>query len=851
MVFVCADTGDYARQRIVLKYNWLEHFHLLGATLGGDWSEVRGKTPAEFRGLLRETLFVGDHGDQTRFEAHAPVANLLRDRIIAKYYRDTFTRRIFPITPIRNIFRQNNPDTSRQLFTSTAAQLFTTTQLDEIIHKLLLQSYLVRTETAVAGTFDWVFTNVVAGDVIGIPVQYRDNAYMTDTTRTTLEAAGAFTLCVEHDPTLTGYVCEFQSCEDEAALAVLRTDAGNGLTTAAALLGQIVADLAITTAARDSTVLLQTHEVFDNSPPATDEYKAAVDQAATEANRNLSTVTVSLDAATAANAVLSGLESSIRDASDLDKATSDLQLLRVELGKIHGAQAAATAAKDLADAALLDAAAAVAGAIAALPVLSPTYTRNSAAAARWTPIGTIAGTQYCDRTGTIVCVSDDGKTIASRGGGPIRVYRYQQATGWGQLGPDVPSDSHGNNTISLSADGNILAIGMQWWDATYVTNGSGKVTIVQYTDGAWSVIGEIKGWDDIRTGCSVSLSADGHTVAMGAYMHKADGYKSGHVRIHRYDATTGTTWPRLGDIIPGIQYDEAGRTGLSLSADGTTVTVTTRVTGEQADEGQVRIFKYGDGVWDQMGEGIPGEMDQDGPRQTSLSPDGTVVAIGAYKNDGAAGRDSGHVRVYKFHPDRTTKWRQIGGDIDGEAKGDASGASVSLSADGTMLAIGAPANDASSGHIRIFKNIGNEWVQVGPDIDGVASGDRAGSSVSLTADGTTVAVGECNYSTDLTQYVGRIRVFTTDEVPIPTFTRTTTTSGPGGVPLYTDGPQYTVQSGLPSNYYYRFYGNGNSKIGLVLKSLSDAGTATSADVYEISKADWNDPAKFPDGPRDA
>ena len=653
---------------------------------------------------------------------------------------------------------------------------------------------------------------------------------------------------------LQGYAAAAAAAAAESILAGARTDALAAGETAVQVLADIGTTLGTTTQARNDTLGWQGAAVFGTDPSATAVYKTIVDQAVQVAKTAVETVKTSLEDATAAEARLDALSISIQAETDSAKAAADLERLRTELDTITAAQKAANDALDLAEDRPATAKQAVTDAVdavqAAAVLTSPTYTLTSAAAAIWTPIGTIAGTQYCDRTGTIVCVSDDGKTIASRGGGPIRVYRYQQATGWGQLGPDVPSDSHGNNTISLSADGNILAIGMQWWDETYVTDGSGKVTIVQYTDGAWSVIGEIKGWDDIRTGCSVSLSADGHTVAMGAYMHKADGYKSGHVRIHRYDATTGTTWPRLGDIIPGNQYDEAGRTGLSLSADGTTVTVTTRVTGEQADEGKVRIFKYGDGVWDQMGEGIPGEG-VDGPRQTSLSADGTVVAIGAYGNDGAAGRDSGHVRVYKFHPDRTTKWRQIGDDIDGEAKGDASGASVSLSADGTMLAIGAPANDASSGHIRIFKNIGNEWVQVGPDIDGVASGDRAGSSVSLTADGTTVAVGECNYSTDLTQYVGRIRVFTTDEVPIPTFTRTTTTSGPGGVPLYTDGPQYTVQSGLPSDYYYRFYGNGNSKIGLVLKSLSDAGTATSADVYRISKVDWNDPAKFPDGPGDA
>ena len=48
---------------------------------------------------------------------------------------------------------------------------------------------------------------------------------------------------------------------------------------------------------------------------------------------------------------------------------------------------------------------------------------------------------------------------------------------------------------------------------------------------------------------------------------------------------------------------------------------------------------------------------------------------------------------------------QLGADIDGEAAGDRSGLSVSLSADGNVVAIGAVGNDGNgndSGHTRIF-----------------------------------------------------------------------------------------------------------------------------------------------------
>ena len=71
-------------------------------------------------------------------------------------------------------------------------------------------------------------------------------------------------------------------------------------------------------------------------------------------------------------------------------------------------------------------------------------------------------------------------------------------------------------------------------------------------------------------------------------------------------------------------------------------------------------------------------------------------------NDGT-GSDAGNVRVYEWN---TTSWRQLGLDIDGEATGDNSGRSVSLSSDGNILAVGAVYNDGngtSSGQARVFK----------------------------------------------------------------------------------------------------------------------------------------------------
>ena len=55
-------------------------------------------------------------------------------------------------------------------------------------------------------------------------------------------------------------------------------------------------------------------------------------------------------------------------------------------------------------------------------------------------------------------------------------------------------------------------------------------------------------------------------------------------------------------------------------------------------------------------------------------------------------------------------------DIDGEAADDQSGFSVSLSSDGTRVAIGALSNDGNgtnSGHVRVYEYSGGAWAQLG------------------------------------------------------------------------------------------------------------------------------------------
>ena len=86
----------------------------------------------------------------------------------------------------------------------------------------------------------------------------------------------------------------------------------------------------------------------------------------------------------------------------------------------------------------------------------------------------------------------------------------------------------------------------------------------------------------------------------------------------------------------------------------------------------------------------------------------------------------------------------MGGDIDGANAYDYFGTSVSLSNDGTVLAVGAPyngSNDDSNGQVRVFQFVNNDWRPIGNPINGRGVGDEFGISVALSADGTIVAGG--------------------------------------------------------------------------------------------------------------
>ena len=418
--------------------------------------------------------------------------------------------------------------------------------------------------------------------------------------------------------------------------------------------------------------------------------------------------------------------------------------------------------------------------------------------------------------GQRVSSSSDGNVVAIGEIASDRVKVYEWIGGaWSQKGADIDGETAGDASgfaVALSSDGNIVAIGANGNDDAATQ--AGHVRVYAWSGSAWVQRGaDIDGEASLdQSGFSVSLSDDGTIVAIGAIGNDGAGSFAGHVRVYQYDAdkdaeVTDQTasdfgpigWNRLGADIDGEVSSDSSGHSVSLSSDGTIVAIgANNNDGGGTETGQVRVYQYdadkdtavtdqtasdfGPIGWNRLGADIDGEADYDRSGVVSLSSDGTVVAIGAYANDGG-GDLAGHVRVYEWNSG-TSAWDQKGADIDGETAGDYSGASISLSSDGTIVAIGAASNDdggSNTGQVRVYEyktiteteydngNTANTtgaagvpviitggeswgastkfWVQQGDDIDGEYSssggswGEESGFSVSLSSDGNLVVVG--------------------------------------------------------------------------------------------------------------
>lgn len=155
-----------------------------------------------------------------------------------------------------------------------------------------------------------------------------------------------------------------------------------------------------------------------------------------------------------------------------------------------------------------------------------------------------------------------------------------------------------------------------------------------------------------------------------------------------------------------------------------------------------------------------GASNQEGGYSVAVSGDGSTVAIGNRKGTGSVA-NTGTVLVYTKVAGTWTLQSKLS-TTDGAAN-DYFGWGLSLSLDGNLLVIGSR-NDtdkgATSGSVFVYKRTGTAWAKQAKLLasDGVAT-DLFGSSVAISRDGLTIAIGSTGQDPSAIANTGAIYVF--------------------------------------------------------------------------------------------
>ena len=318
---------------------------------------------------------------------------------------------------------------------------------------------------------------------------------------------------------------------------------------------------------------------------------------------------------------------------------------------------------------------------------------------------------------------------------------------------------------------------------------------------------------DGHAGIGVAISADGNTIAVGAPHESSNAkgingnqndsslFDSGAVYVF---VRNGNAWEQQG-YIKASNPDTATEFGhvVALSADGNTLAVAAiwdasgakGVNGDQNDRsvpqaGAVYVFTRQNNRWTQQsyikasnaGEGpAPGEAYGDGDQfgfAMSLSKDGNTLAVGAVTEDSNAKGINGNQNdnsmmssgaVYLFGRTGTTWSQQAYVKPSNTAAGTQFGYSLSLSANGNVVAVGSydegggskvvdgPQEPTSTpnpnarggvagsngrGAVYIFARTAGEWKQTNYlKASNIENGDSFGVSVALSDDANTILIG--------------------------------------------------------------------------------------------------------------
>ncbi len=195
-------------------------------------------------------------------------------------------------------------------------------------------------------------------------------------------------------------------------------------------------------------------------------------------------------------------------------------------------------------------------------------------------------------------------------------------------------------------------------------------------------------------------------------------------------------WAPIDDKIVGDASGAYFGSSIALSGNGRKVAITAPFYRDEKLRSHVKMYELDRGIWRQMGTNIPVITEFYDDIILDLSADGSRVVIGTYRSS-----DLDHfVRIYEWN---VRKWEQVGNDLKGENnRRSYFGESVSISSNGTMVAIGAGREGPNfKGCAYVFYEENENWEQVGSKLCGSNENDYLGGQISLSDDGLTLAIG--------------------------------------------------------------------------------------------------------------
>jgi hypothetical protein len=336
-------------------------------------------------------------------------------------------------------------------------------------------------------------------------------------------------------------------------------------------------------------------------------------------------------------------------------------------------------------------------------------------------------------------------------------------------------------SVALSADGDTALVGEPSATAT-----PGSAWVFSRAGSTWTRSAVLRGTSLVgegRFGKSVALSADGDTALIG---DPSAGSQRGSAWVFEHGGSGWTVDTTLTDSEQS-RIAHAGRS-VALSSDGDTALL--GGPGDTGFAGAAWVFTRGTSSWMQQfgkltgaGEVGTGHFG----KSVALSGDATEALIGGLSD--AEGRGA----VWSFgRSGPGGSFAQHGVKLTGSASGEPHfGYSVALSGDGKLGAVGAP-RGGNSGLVTVLRRSGSSWEAEPEQLAGSHGVGRGwlGASVAVSQDGTVIAAGAPRDDAR----VGAAWIFTSAPgvtLPPPVVTNVAPGMGEAGITVSIKGENFT------------------------------------------------------------